>query len=784
LRQLHWVAASNPYADPHLAIIIGALKGAALSATPQPWRTINPYRGLLALREEDGAYFFGRESETAEILASIEKNPHKMIALIGNSGVGKSSLVQAGVMGALKRQRWPGSGEDASAMASWPTRLSASRSWAYLTMRVGENPVRALASAFVDLWLHQRGDPRRHDWVDGWENRLKGRGRLTELLDDTQALFVDARLQPPWRIVLYLDQGEELYASRLPRQLAIRFSEIIADAVGDQRLMVLASQRSDYYGHLQANSALFPVTNRVDVAPLGAKALKLVLTEPARMLGASFESSGLADLLVDAAKDQPGALPLLADHMSELWARMQAREDGVIRIADRSEVIQVSSTLVNRADRFLAEHSTDLDTIKRLFCLRLAHVPREGEPVRRPALRSDCSDIEWSLIEQMSDANWRLLVTGEVDGIAQAEIAHEVLLREWPTVRRWLSDQREFLAWRGEVEHGRREADLVPKSRRAGALLIGRRLEQAENWLLQRPEDIGAPEQLYIRDSLRKRTQHQRALWTIVLVIVLAALAGPIGIMYLSQFRAGLIDARIQTLLVVGEITAAAIASSATVETDTTITIDPERLLELQAGESYGPSDEALSGPEFPINPERVAPLLRKVLAPEYTRARIYDRDGTLIVDSANLYGTGRSNLPAPEEDPGLLGRAYSSIRSWLSRGTLPLYHEIGSQNGKNYVEVARALQGFKSNMVRINERGEVIVSVAVPVQRLRSVRGALMLSTQRADIDNIVASERLAIAKWAGIVLVLALVLSWVAIRTIGSIVRRTKKPATARPQ
>jgi two-component system sensor histidine kinase ChvG len=122
--------------------------------------------------------------------------------------------------------------------------------------------------------------------------------------------------------------------------------------------------------------------------------------------------------------------------------------------------------------------------------------------------------------------------------------------------------------------------------------------------------------------------------------IVFLNLAGLValvtGVLYLSQFRAGLIDARVQSLLTQSEIIAGAIAASATVETDS-ITIDPERLLELQAGESYGPSDESLSGIEFPINPERVAPVLRRLVSPTKTRARIYDRDGVLILDSRNL---------------------------------------------------------------------------------------------------------------------------------------------------
>jgi two-component system sensor histidine kinase ChvG len=254
--------------------------------------------------------------------------------------------------------------------------------------------------------------------------------------------------------------------------------------------------------------------------------------------------------------------------------------------------------------------------------------------------------------------------------------------------------------------------------------------------------------------------------------IVILNLAGLIvllaGVLYLSQFRAGLIDARVQSLLTQGEIIAGAIAGSATVENEA-ITIDPERLLELQMGESYGPSDEALSGTEFPINPERVAPVLRRLISPTNTRARIYDRDGVLIIDSRSLYGRGdvlRFDLPAPDaEKPGLAERTYIAIRRWFGRGDLPLYKELGPENGKGYPEVAEALNGVHASRVRINDRGEVIVSVAVPVQRFRSVRGALLLSTQGGDIDDMVEAERLAIVKVfmvaGGVMLVLSILLA-----------------------
>ena len=133
------------------------------------------------------------------------------------------------------------------------------------------------------------------------------------------------------------------------------------------------------------------------------------------------------------------------------------------------------------------------------------------------------------------------------------------------------------------------------------------------------------------------------------------------------------------------EIIAGAIAASATVETNT-ITIDPDRLLDLKPGESYGPPDE-YSGLDFPINPERVAPMLRRLISPTKTRARIFGRDGGLILDSRNFYGRGdvlRFELPPPStEKPGFVERATIAIRTWLNRGDLPPYRELGPRTAR-----------------------------------------------------------------------------------------------------
>ena len=249
------------------------------------------------------------------------------------------------------------------------------------------------------------------------------------------------------------------------------------------------------------------------------------------------------------------------------------------------------------------------------------------------------------------------------------------------------------------------------------------------------------------------------------------------GFLYMNQFREGLIDARVQSLLTQGEIIAAAIAGSATIDTGT-ITVDPERLLELEAGESTSPLDEGLGALEFPINPERVAPVLRRLILPTGTRARIYDREGVLILDSRHLYQRGqilRYDLPPLERsDPGLLERLWRQGLLWVRRGDLPLYEELGPENGRGYPEVRSALAGSKGTIVRVNDRGEIVVSVAVPVNRFRAVLGVLLLSTQGGDIDAVLHAERMGVVRVFVVAALVTTVLSIILAGTIAGPVRR----------
>ena len=254
------------------------------------------------------------------------------------------------------------------------------------------------------------------------------------------------------------------------------------------------------------------------------------------------------------------------------------------------------------------------------------------------------------------------------------------------------------------------------------------------------------------------------------------------GILYLNQFREGLVEAYKDSLAAQGKIIAGAIASQATMEIDT-ITVDPDKLLELQAGESASPSISPLDDLASPINPEVVAPLLRSLVQPERTRARVYDQDGILVLDTKFLYAGGqvlRYNLPTLQEDKpeGMISAIGNLLNRLLQRRDLPTYVEHPN-TGIHYPEVVSALTGSPSTVVRMTQKGEQVISVAVPIQRLRVISGVLLLSSEGNEIDKIVTEERLAILRIFLVAAIVLIVLSVLLASTIANPLRRLSEAA-----
>ncbi len=268
----------------------------------------------------------------------------------------------------------------------------------------------------------------------------------------------------------------------------------------------------------------------------------------------------------------------------------------------------------------------------------------------------------------------------------------------------------------------------------------------------------------------------------IVLLNLVGLVALVSGILWLSQFRQGLIESRAQSLLVQGEIIAGAIAASTSVE-GPVIPIDPDKLFELQLGGAASAVDDPAALLEFPINPERVAPVLRRLTGPTETQARIYDREGNLILDSRNLYGRGdiqTLDLPPIGSKPPFYEKWWNEVRRFLrGGGNFPIYRDLGMRNGRSYPEVAQALNGQKVSMVRVNDQGELIVSVAIPVQRFRGVLGVLLLNTQGGEIDEVLDAERFQVLRVFLVAALVMMVLSVLMARTIAGPVRKLAEGA-----
>ncbi len=228
----------------------------------------------------------------------------------------------------------------------------------------------------------------------------------------------------------------------------------------------------------------------------------------------------------------------------------------------------------------------------------------------------------------------------------------------------------------------------------------------------------------------------------------LVALA--IGFLYVNQFREGLIDARVLSLETQSEIIAAAISASASVSTNA-LQVDPEKLLQPAPSQTGKTADDPNPSLEFSINPERIGPVLRRLVLPTRTRARIFDRDSYLLIDSRALTrrpAFQRSGQSSSEDATTLIERTWNAVKGRFGNPEMPHSEEFAGRSGKNFPEVTAALGGTMHNIVRVNAHGDTIISVAVPIQSGRTVQGALLLSTLGGDIDSVIASERWAIIR------------------------------------
>ena len=292
------------------------------------------------------------------------------------------------------------------------------------------------------------------------------------------------------------------------------------------------SLRADFLGELQKDEPLYDASRKIDVPPLREAQLRELVSRPAALLRARFESTSLAsDIAHRAAEDSTkdaGALPLLSYLLDDMWTRMVERGDGILRLPEGA--VELGRVLVQRAEAFLDRNPKAEDKLRRIFTLKLATVREDGEPMRRRSFRSEFSDGEWRLVSELAgDPNRLLAVATPEAGKSYAEVAHEAIFKRWDKLKEWIASEREFLAWRSGLEAARRAWAATPEATKTDALLMGAALTQAQSWFAKRAEDLPAPEREYIVQSIaraQKAKRRTRRMQTLIGGLVTVIVAG------------------------------------------------------------------------------------------------------------------------------------------------------------------------------------------------------------------------------------------------------------------
>jgi WD40 repeat protein/DNA-binding SARP family transcriptional activator len=378
-----------------------------------------PWRGLVAYGVDDAAWFAGRERLVAELLTRMASA--RLVALVGGSGSGKSSLLHAGLLASLRAGALPGS-----------------ESWVPLVMRPGARPMRELVREAL------RGADRDRDHV-------------AELLE--RVVFDEAGES---RVLLVVDQFEEVWTACTDAAERASFLDALAEVVGStSRCTVVLGVRADHVAGLADQPALARafVDGTVLVGTPTAAEVRRAVEHPARLAGLQLEV-GLSDALVDDAGDEPGSLPLLSTALTELWECRDGRRLTLEAYVDSGGLRGAVARIAERAYDGLDEADR---AAARVLLLRLAG-PGEGDAVTRR--RVPLTELDGlpdprvrAVVEPLAVARLLTVDAGHV------EVAHEALFREWPRLRAWLEEhaaarrvQRRLAVAAAEWDEGGREA--------------------------------------------------------------------------------------------------------------------------------------------------------------------------------------------------------------------------------------------------------------------------------------------------------------------------------------
>jgi formylglycine-generating enzyme required for sulfatase activity len=473
----------------------------------------NPYRGLNYFQEQDAPLFFGRQYESQKLLEKIKTS--SLIALVGNSGTGKSSVVRAGLIPLLRKQHTPD--------PTWEVLVC-------IPALDNANPFHNLAAAFLESWGYSADEIVKQR--PGIEATLRTTLSLVDSIRQTLKKSHDAD-----KLLLIIDQFEELlnFDNVSPEEVDDQktkpktdfelFVELLLNAANTDHCAVLLTIRGDYYGAVtERHAGLSEKIEKgtVTLSRLQDSQLHDIIAKPAELAGGHFEE-GLAERIIDDVGKKPGNLALLEFALTSLW---NYQSQGWLKLgAYQNQVGKLEGAISAEADKILqsdkvADRTLALAALTRL--VRVSSNEEDGGDTRQRVSLTDFSEAEKACLKPFIKAHL-LLASGtwkdngdtnhqpgsqdQRDQPPTLEVAHEALIRHWPTLQDALKDKREVLVWRQTI---RRQYEGWKTLHESGAnleamdkwlLKDGIQLQQALTWEEKRSRDLLDDEKAFIADS-------------------------------------------------------------------------------------------------------------------------------------------------------------------------------------------------------------------------------------------------------------------------------------------
>jgi hypothetical protein len=462
-----WIDLRAGTDDPdQLQNLIAAIHREAPEGAAAIKAAICPYRGLLPFREEDAAFFFGRDDWIRDLTAKVLAHP--LVAVVGRSGSGKSSLVFAGLFPALRRS--PGG-----------------TTWDMIAIRPGREPLNALAEALSPP--PEGATPaERIEKINADADRLR---RGTVRLDQLVRHHLDQQRGTD-RLLLYVDQWEELYtlaarakgdskektagggdarqAAHLNPADVTRFIDLLLAAASERNtsLTVVLTVRADFYDHVLRHPTLPAVIQgqQLNLGPMTRAQLQQCIEGPAAAVGLRFEGT-LVESILDEVGEDEGKLPLLEYALRETWGASRktwqnAGTPGLLTFAAYNGIGRVGGAIGTRAEQIYERlDEAQRQAARRLFVSLVT--PGEGQEDTRARVTVPDEPAMAEVVREFSDPAARLLITGwdQSRGERLAEVSHEALIRNWGTLRSWVEANREALRTRerirGQMRHWKKE---------------------------------------------------------------------------------------------------------------------------------------------------------------------------------------------------------------------------------------------------------------------------------------------------------------------------------------